>query len=109
MSAFSLEADTPPCPNGVGFGPTADMCYALAVNKSHRPGKLVFSDAREGLKAAVAKVLNGSLRRCRVDFMRNVLAHAGRQGRRVVAAFVATAFAQDDAKAARKQWRQFAD
>ena len=42
-------------------------------------------------------------------FMRNVLAHAGRQGRRVVAAFVATAFAQDDAEAARKQWRQVAD
>jgi transposase-like protein len=41
--------------------------------------------------------------------MGNVLAHAGRQGRRVVAAFVATAFARDDAEAARKQWRQVAD
>jgi putative transposase len=71
--------------------------------------KLVLSDAHEGLKAAVAKVLNASLLRCRVHFMRNVLAHAGRQGRRVVAAFVATAFAQDDAEAAREQWRQFAD
>ncbi len=68
----------------------------------------MFSDAHEGLKAAVAKVLNASLRRCRVHFMRNVRAHAGRQGRRVVA-FVATAFARDDAEAARKQWRQFAD
>ena len=29
--------------------------------------------------------------------MRNVLAHAGKQGRRVVAAFIATAFAQEDA------------
>ncbi len=28
--------------------------------------------------------------RCRVHFMRNVLAHAGRQGRRVVSAFIAT-------------------
>jgi hypothetical protein len=44
--------------------------------------KLVFSDAHEGLKAAVAKVLNASWQRCRVHFMRNVLAHAGRQGRR---------------------------
>ena len=35
----------------------------------------------------------------RVHFMRNVLAHAGRQGRRVVAAFIGTAFAQDDAEA----------
>jgi hypothetical protein len=40
---------------------------------------------------------------------RNVLAHAGKQGRRVVAAFIATAFAQDDAEAARTQWRQVAD
>ena len=41
--------------------------------------------------------------------MRNLLAHAGRQGRRVVAAFVATAFAQEDAEAASTQWRQVAD
>ena len=25
MSAFPLEADIPPCPSDVGFGPTADM------------------------------------------------------------------------------------
>ena len=72
--------------------------------------KLVVSDAHEGLKAAVAKVLTGAgWQRCRVHFMRNVLAHAGRQGRRVVSAFVATAFAQDDAEAARQQWRKVAD
>jgi putative transposase len=41
--------------------------------------------------------------------MRNVLAHAGRQGRRVVSAFIATASAQDDAEAARTQWRRVAD
>jgi hypothetical protein len=41
--------------------------------------------------------------------MRNVLAHAGRQGRRVVSAFIATAFAQEDAAAARIQWRRVAD
>lgn len=72
--------------------------------------KLVVSDAHEGLKAAVAKVLTGAgWQRCRVHFMRNVLAHAGRQGRRVVSAFVATALAQDDAEAARQQWRKVAD
>ena len=71
--------------------------------------KLVVSDAHEGLKAAVARVLNATWQRCRVHFMRNVLAHAGKQGRRVVAAFIATAFAQDDAAAARAQWRQVAD
>jgi len=41
--------------------------------------------------------------------MRNVLAYAGKQGRRVVAAFIGTAFVQDDAEAARTQWRQVAD
>src|SRR5207247_2168358 len=71
--------------------------------------KLVISDAHEGLKAAVAKVLHASWQRCRVHFMRNVLAHAGKQGRRVVAAFIATAFAQEDAEMARLQWRQVAD
>src|SRR6201997_2181306 len=71
--------------------------------------KLVISDAHEGLKAAVAKVLHASWQRCRVHFMRNVLAHAGKQGRRVVAAFIATAFAQEDAEMARAQWRQVAD
>jgi len=71
--------------------------------------KLVISDAHEGLKAAVAKVLHASWQRCRVHFMRNVLAHAGKHGRRVVAAFIATAFAQEDAEMARAQWRQVAD
>jgi putative transposase len=71
--------------------------------------KLVISDAHEGLKAAVAKVLHASWQRCRVHFMRNVLAQAGKSGRRVVAAFIATAFAQDDAEMARAQWRQVAD
>ena len=71
--------------------------------------KLVISDAHEGLKAAIAKVLNATWQRCRVHFMRNVLAHAGKQGRGVVSAFIGTAFAQPDADAAHKQWSQVAD
>jgi transposase-like protein len=68
--------------------------------------KLVISDSHEGIKAAVAKVLSTAWQRCRVHFMRNVLAHAGKQGRRVISAFIATAFAQNDAKAASQQWRR---
>ena len=71
--------------------------------------KLVVSDAHEGIKAAVAKVLNATWQRCRVHFMRNVLAHAGKSGRRVVAAFIATAFAQETPEAASAQWRTVAD
>src|SRR3989440_11421480 len=71
--------------------------------------KLVVSDAHEGLKAAVTKVLSATWQRCRVHFMRNVLAHAGKSGRRVVSAFIATAFAQEDAAAGKAQWRKVAD
>jgi putative transposase len=71
--------------------------------------KLVISDAHEGIKAAVSKVLSCTWQRCRVHFMRNALAHAGKSGRRVVSAFIATAFAQDDAETAKAQWRHVAD
>ena len=71
--------------------------------------KLVISDAHEGLKAAITKVLSATWQRCRVHFMRNALAHAGKTQKRVVSAWVGTAFAQDDAAAARKQWRDVAD
>jgi putative transposase len=71
--------------------------------------KLVISDAHEGIKAAVAKVFNASWQRCTVHFMRNIAAHTGRKGKRVVAALIATAFAQPDAKAAKTQFRAVAD
>ena len=41
--------------------------------------------------------------------MRNATAHAGKAQRRIVSAWVGTAFAQDDAAAAGKQWRHVAD
>jgi len=67
------------------------------------------SDAHEGLKTAITKVLGATWQRCRVHFMRNALAYAGKTQRRIVSAWVGTAFAQDDAAAARKQWREVAD
>jgi transposase-like protein len=60
--------------------------------------KLVVSDSHESIKAAVSRILTAIWQRCRVHFMRNALAHVGRSGRRVVSAFIATAFAQDAAK-----------
>jgi putative transposase len=71
--------------------------------------KLVISDSHEGIEIAVGKVFSATWQRCRVHFMRNILAHAAKNGRRVVAAFVATAFAQNDANAAKAQWRGVAD
>ena len=64
---------------------------------TRRGVKLVIADDHKGLKAAATRILGATAQRCRVHFMRNLLAHAGKQGRRVVSAFVATAFAQDDA------------
>ncbi len=71
--------------------------------------KLVVSDAHEGLKAAITRVVSATWQRCRVHFMRDAMAHAGKTQRRIVSAWVGTAFAQDDAANARKQWRQVAD
>ena len=99
---------------GMDIGPSeAETFWTTFLRKLARRGlrgvKLVVSDAHEGIKAAVSKILTATWQRCRVHFMRNVLAHAGRSGRRVVSAFIATAFAQDDAEAARTQWRRVAD
>ena len=71
--------------------------------------KLVIADDHKGLKAAATRILGATAQRCRVHFMRNLLAHAGKEGRRVVSTFVATAFAQDDADSAAAQWRLVAD
>jgi len=99
---------------GMDIGPSeAETFWTGFLRKLTRRGlrgvKLVVSDAHEGIKAAVSKVLTATWQRCRVHFMRNILAHAGRSGRRVVSAFVATAFAQDDAEKASRQWRLVAD
>ncbi|WP_018261820.1 IS256 family transposase, partial [Methylobacterium sp. WSM2598] len=83
---------------GMDVGPSeAETFWTDFLRKLARRGlrgvRLVISDAHEGIKASVAKVMNATWQRCRVHFMRTVLAHAGRSGRRVVSAFIATAFA----------------
>jgi transposase-like protein len=45
------------------------------------------------MKPAAIKALNASWQRCRVHFMRNALAHAGKSGRRLVSASSARTFA----------------
>ena len=91
----------------------AEAIWTEFLRKLTRRGlrgvKLVISDAHEGIKAAVTKVLCATWQRCRVHFMRTVLAHAGKSGRRVASAFIATAFAQETPEAASTQWRAVAD
>jgi putative transposase len=99
---------------GMEVGPSeaetfwTDFLRGLA-RRGLRGVKLVISDAHEGIKAAVSKVMHATWQRCRVHFMRNVSAHAGKSARRVVTAFMSAAFAQDDAEAASVQWRKVAD
>lgn len=66
--------------------------------------QLAISDAHEGLKAAISQVLPGtSWQRCRVHFMRNLLAHIPQGDKAVVAAAVRTIFAQPSRQAAGEQ------
>ena len=99
---------------GMAVGPSeaetfwTDFLRGLA-RRGLRGVKLVISDAHEGIKAAVSKIMNATWQRCRVHFMRNVSAHAGKSARRVVTVFMSAAFAQDDALSAKVQWRKVAD
>ena len=63
------------------------------VRRGLKGVQLVVSDAHEGLKAAVERVLVTSWQRCRVHFMRTVQAQVGPRAKRMVSAFIATAFA----------------
>jgi len=99
---------------GMAVGPSeAEPFWTSFLRSLTRRGlrgvKLAISDAHEGLKAAVAKVLKATWQRCRVHFMRNALAHAPKGQRQMVAALIRTAFAQDAEADARRQWRVVAD
>jgi putative transposase len=95
---------------GMAIGPSeAEPFWSGFLRSLMRRGlrgvKLVISDAHEGLKAAIAKVLKASWQRCRVHFLRNALAYANKSQRQMVFALINTIFAQDTAEAAHAQWR----
>lgn len=99
---------------GMDIGPSeAEPIWTAFLRKLTRRGlrgvKLVIFDAHAGIKAAVSRLLYATWQRCRVHFMRNALAHAGKSGRRVVSAFIGTAFAQVTPEAASQQWHSVAD
>ena len=72
--------------------------------------QLIISDAHEGLKAAVLKVFAGACwQRCRVHFVRNVLAHIAKGDKAMMAAAVRTIFAQPGREAAGNQLRYVAE
>jgi len=71
--------------------------------------KLVISDAHEGLKAAISKVLKTTWQRCKVHFLRNALAYANKGQRQAVLAVINTIFVQDSPESASAQWRLVTD
>ncbi len=71
--------------------------------------KLVISDAHEGLKAAITKVMGATWQRCRVHWMRNGLAYVPKGQQTMVAAAMRQAFLQPDAESASQTWRHVAD
>jgi len=72
--------------------------------------QLVASDAHRGLKDAITTVLQGATwQRCRVHFLRNILAFVPKGAQEMVAATIRTVFAQPDPEQARATWRRVAD
>src|SRR5689334_19940563 len=99
---------------GLHLGPSeAETFWATflrgLVKRGLKGVKLVISDAHEGLKAAIRRVLGATWQRCRVHWMRSALAHVGKGQQAMVAAALRQAFLQADEAAAHQVWRQVAD
>jgi putative transposase len=94
---------------GVEVGDTEDQAFWAAFFKGLRSRgltgvQLVISDHHLGLKAAIESVFIGAAwQRCRVHFMRNLLARVPKGSAEMVAAAVRTIFAQPDAAHVRSQ------
>src|SRR5215213_2374572 len=99
---------------GLHLGPSeAETFWSVflkgLVKRGLKGVKLVVSDAHEGLKAAIRRVLGATWQRCRVHWMRSALAHVPRGQQTMVAAALRQAFLQPDQDGARRVWRQMAD
>ncbi len=99
---------------GLHIGPSeAEPFWSGFLKSLARRGlkgvKLVISDAHEGLKAAISRVLRASWQRCRVHWMRNALAYVPKSQTSMAAAALRQAFLQSDQDAARQTWRHVAD
>jgi transposase-like protein len=99
---------------GLGIGPSEAAVFwgdfLRTLKKRGLAGvKLVISDSHEGLKAAINQVLGATWQRCRVHFMRNLLAYAPKGQHSMIAAAVRTVFTQPDRATAGEAWRHVAD
>ena len=99
---------------GLHVGPSeAETFWATFLKSLVRRGlggvKLVISDAHEGLKGAIRRVMGATWQRCRVHWMRSALAHVPKGQQTIASAGLRQAFLQPDQAGARKVWRQMAD
>ncbi len=94
---------------GLAVGDSEDKAFWTAFLRSLRARglagvRLVISDAHQGLRTSIEAVMLGaSWQRCRVHFMRNVLARVPKGSAEMVAAAIRTVFAQPDAAAVADQ------
>src|SRR5258707_2634499 len=113
--AIGVNADGQREVLGLDVGPSEDGAFWHAflrslVARGLSGVNLLTSDAHEGLKSAIAAVLQGaSWQRCRTHFMRNALALVPKGAQQMVAATIRTVFFQPDADNARATWRRVAD
>ena len=100
---------------GLAVGDSEDGAFWTAFARSLRARglsgvRLVISDAHQGLTAAIATVFLGSAwQRCRVHFLRNVLARIPKGRAEMVLALIRTIWAQPDPVAVREQLDAVAD
>ncbi len=79
------------------------------VKRGLKGVKLVVSDAHEGLKGAIRRVLGATWQRCRVHWLRNALAYVPKGQQSMVAAAIRQVFLQPDPEAAHPAFRHVAD
>jgi putative transposase len=100
---------------GLAVGDSEDATFWTSFLRALRARglsgvRLVISDAHQGLRHAIDKVMLGAAwQRCRVHFLRNVLARVPKGSAEMVAAAVRTIFAQPDAAAVHEQLHSIAD
>src|SRR3984885_11676503 len=99
---------------GLHIGPSeAETFWATFLKSLVRRGlrgtKLVISDAHEGLKAAIRRVMGSTWQRCRVHWMRNAQSYAPKGQQNMVSAALRQAFIQPDRASASQTLRHVAD
>ena len=100
---------------GVDVGDSEDevfwRAFLTSMKKRGLAGvKLVISDQHAGLVAAIGRAMQGTAhQRCRVHFIRNVLAHVAKGEGEMVAAVFRTIFAQPKLAPMSKQWDKVRD